>query len=71
MPRPEWTLEEKADAAEVHGKKGGKQIMGVRRRQIRGQAAVNKFLLEDGTEVMEKDNGDAAAKWPVHPKKDK
>ena len=65
------SAEAKAKAADIFEKIGTKQIMGHARIQHPGQAAVNRYILEDESEVMEDDTGKPVAKWPEQESKEK
>jgi|GEM_PF-6120563 len=62
------TLEQKSkkiiEASKHFEKIDNKQIVGHSRVKHPNQPAVNLYVLEDGTEVMEDDEGKAVTKWP-------
>lgn len=56
--------EEITEAGKHFGKKGGKQIMGVSEIRHSGEKRNYKYLLEDGSEVREDEDGAKIPKMP-------
>jgi len=54
-------------AAEKYKTEGGKQVIGHARVQHPGEPAVTKYTLEDGSELMELDDGTPVQDWPELP----
>ena len=58
------TAEEITELKEAGRVRGGKAIVSKARIKNPNQQGVNMYVLEDGTEIMENDAGQAVAKWP-------